>query len=67
MDQQRCYGCMRMISEPVCPHCGHPADGRNRPEQLRVGTLLRGRYLIGRVVERSSESLVYVALDQTQD
>ena len=67
MDQQRCYGCMRLISEPVCPHCGHPADGRNRPEQLRVGTLLRGRYLIGRVVERSSESLVYVALDQAQD
>lgn len=67
MDQQRCYGCMRLISEPVCPHCGHPAEGRNRPEQLRVGTLLRDRYLIGRVVERTSESLVYVALDQTQD
>lgn len=67
MDQQRCYGCMRLISEPVCPHCGHPADGRNRPEQLRVGTVLRGRYLIGRVVERCSESLVYVALDQARD
>ena len=67
MDQQRCYGCMRLISEPVCPHCGHPAEGRNRPEQLRVGTLLRGRYLIGRVTERSAESLVYVALDQTQE
>ena len=67
MDQHRCYGCMALVSEPVCPHCGHPAEGRNRPEQLRVGTLLRGRYLTGRVVERTSESLVYVALDQTQD
>lgn len=67
MDQYRCYGCMNMICEPVCPHCGHPADGHNPPGQLQTGTVLFGRYLIGRAVERSAGSLVYVALDQTQD
>jgi len=67
MEQFRCYGCMRLISDPVCPHCGHPAQGTNVPHQLTVGTVLRGRYLVGRAISQTEGSIEYVALDQSQD
>lgn len=67
MEQIRCYGCMRLISEPVCPHCGHPAQGTNVPHQLAVGTVLKGRYLVGRAISQTENAIEYVALDQRQD
>ena len=67
MEQFRCYGCMQMISDPVCPHCGHPADGVNAPHQLPVGTVLAGRYMAGRAINQTETAIVYIAYDQTEN
>ena len=65
-EQQRCMGCMSPLSEEdhKCPHCGYPATGVNPPEYLRVRTVLADRYLVGRVLEVSGDSAVYIALDR---
>lgn len=67
MEQYRCFGCMQLISEPVCPHCGHPAEGVNFPHQLPVGTVLGGRYFVGRAVNQTEKALTYVAYDQNEN
>ena len=67
MEQYRCFGCMQLISEPVCPHCGHPAEGVNFPHQLPVGTVLGGRYFVGRAVNQTENALTYVAYDQNEN
>lgn len=67
MEQYRCFGCMQLISEPVCPHCGHPAEGVNFPHQLPVGTVLAGRYFVGRAINQTESALVYISYDRNQD
>ena len=67
MEQYRCFGCMQLISEPVCPHCGHPAEGVNFPHQLPVGTVLGGRYFVGRAVNQTENALTYIAYDRKED
>ena len=67
MEQYRCYGCMQLISDPVCPHCGHPCDGVNFPHQLPVGTVLAGRYFVGRAINQTQTALVYISYDQNQE
>ena len=63
-----CMGCMSPLSEgeTKCTNCGYPATGVNPPEYMRVRTTVGGRYLVGRVLEVSGDSAVYMGLD-TQD
>ena len=65
-EKTMCMGCMseRDGSEGKCPHCGYPTGGVNPPEYLRVRTLLDDRYLVGRVLEISGDSAVYIGQDQ---
>lgn len=62
-----CMGCMQENSEfsETCYHCGYPAAGQNPPEYLPVRTVLNERYVIGRVLERRSDAVVYIGYDQT--
>ena len=66
MDLHRCYGCMRMITEIVCPHCGHPAGTVNESHQLPEGTVL-GQYVIGRAIGQGGFGITYIALDTQLD
>lgn len=68
-DKTICMGCMSPLTggDAKCPHCGYPASGVNPPEYLRVRTVLNGRYLIGRVLEVSGDSAVYMGLDRQDD
>jgi len=67
MEMRRCYGCMKLTSDAVCPLCGYPADGNNEPHQLPVGTVLAGKYELGQVQSQEENGIIYLALDQTQD
>ena len=49
MDQHRCYGCMQPLEGDRCPRCGWSRGKENEAHQLPVGTVLQGRYEIGRV------------------
>lgn len=62
-----CMGCMQANSEfsDTCYHCGYPATGQNPAEYLPVRTQLNARYVIGRVLEKRSDAVIYIGYDQT--
>ena len=61
-----CYNCFkpRSTSGP-CPNCGYdPAGEREKyPLALRPGSILNGRYIVGRVLGQGGFGITYIALD----
>ncbi len=65
-EQKLCYGCMEPLDgSTVCPHCGYSQDAAILACQLKPGTVLRERYLIGKALESNGEGITYLAFDQT--
>ena len=63
-----CYNCFREIHEhKKCPFCGYePALKKGKyPLALIPGTVLAGRYQIGRVLGQGGFGITYIAMDQT--
>lgn len=65
MEQRRCFGCMELTDGPVCLRCGCSEGEQNLPNLLPRGTVLAGRFLVGRAAEQLREGVVYLALDQS--
>ena len=66
----RCLKCMNQFEEMygVCPHCGQiPGQEEQEPFELRPGTMLAGRYLIGTAVGVGGFGITYRAWDNTLD
>lgn len=62
-----CYNCFAVrTGTGPCPHCGYdPArDGGKRPNALPHGSILAGRYILGRVLGQGGFGVTYVALDK---
>ena len=63
----RCLGCMREFGDGVgvCPYCGYvvgtEAAARNH---LAPGTVLQGRYTLGRALGQGGFGITYIAWDQ---
>ena len=60
----RCQSCFREFEGKVCPHCGYPEKGHNASHQLPVGTVLRGRYQIGKSLGQGGFGITYLAWDK---
>lgn len=65
-NMQRCYGCMREFGKQyeVCPHCGYIVE--TEPESkshLVPGTVLAGRYMLGKVLGHGGFGITYIAWD----
>ena len=68
MESKRCYGCMQYKEDgPFCEHCGYDERRQNAPHQLPAGTVLQGKYLIGRVLGQGGFGITYLGLDMTLD
>lgn len=65
MKFDRCFGCMEYLGEnTVCPSCSF--DNENipiRPRCIQPGQLLRGRYVIGKVLGEGGFGITYIAWD----
>ncbi len=64
----RCLGCMTEYEESnqVCPNCGYASDSRAESSlHLRPGTLLAGRYTIGKVIGFGGFGVTYISWDKT--
>lgn len=62
----RCMNCMREYEtgEEVCPVCGNRHGQEEQPEQaLRCGAILRGKYLVGKVMGQGGFGITYVGQD----
>ena len=48
-----------------CPHCGYDAaaSAGRYPSALRAGSILNGRYIVGRVLGQGGFGITYIALD----
>ena len=59
-----CFGCMEETASMPCPHCGYLHQ--NSAEQmfaLQPGTILYGRYLVGRVLGQGGFGITYIGYD----
>lgn len=67
---KKCMCCMRDYSESggACPICGYSEeqmriDAENNAEALKPETILKGRFILGRVLDMSDFSIIYIAWD----
>lgn len=59
-----CYGCMSpKNNSPICEHCGYNENLPNYPNQLPIGTVLNGQYLIGKVLGQGGFGITYIGWD----
>ena len=72
MNQQErniCYNCFKEKPEGggPCPCCGFDREenAAKYPAALRAGTVLKGRYVIGRVLGQGGFGITYLAWDQS--
>ena len=72
MNQQErniCYNCFKEKPEGggPCPCCGFDLEenAAKYPAALRAGTVLKGRYVIGRVLGQGGFGITYLAWDQS--
>lgn len=59
-----CLGCMKEKKEGACPHCGFDEKKyESYIYQLPPGTILSGKYLIGRVLGEGGFGITYIGWD----
>lgn len=67
--QNYCMNCMMPIEEAgqPCPHCGWSGSTALVPHQLRPGTVLNARYLVGNAIGQGGFGITYVGRDTRLD
>ena len=67
MGFRRCYKCMADLSgtvSPICPVCGFDNAHPQQPEQaLACGSILGGRYMIGKMLGQGGFGITYIGFD----
>lgn len=58
---------MNIKKNQVCEHCGHSDAAANQPHQLPCGTILNGRYMVGKVLGQGAVSITYIGWDKKVD
>ena len=68
MDETYCPFCMKplAVSDTVCPSCGEDLSGYQAlSHHLPSGTILQGRYLVGRFLGEGGFGITYIGRDLT--
>lgn len=58
-----CYGCMEAIEGYPCPKCGYSPMHTTVSYILQPGTILKGKYLIGKVLGQGGFGITYIGMD----
>lgn len=68
MKHQLCYRCMKPnANTAVCTYCSDNSNIPNEPHQLAAGTVLNGRYFIGRPLGQGGFGITYTGMDLQTD
>ncbi len=63
-----CPGCMNEAAgDRICPVCGYDSVSKNDVDCLNVRFVLNERYVIGKMLDRSSEGITYLAFDTAKN
>ncbi len=59
-----CPGCLEKTGVGnICPRCGFDRNSHRDSKYLPYGSILSGRYLLGKVLEENGDGITYLALD----
>lgn len=61
-----CMGCMNQIEEHIttCPYCGfNEKTNRQESYYLKPGTIVGGKYIVGKVMNYSGYTISYIGMD----
>lgn len=63
MEINLCFGCMEPTDTYPCPHCGYSPNQNGNEQALRAGTVLNGKYMVGRVLGQGGFGITYIGWD----
>lgn len=63
MEAGYCYGCMERIGTYPCPRCAYTPANTKTSYTLQPGTILNGKYLVGRVLGQGGFGITYIGMD----
>ena len=63
MEVNRCFGCMEEATTVPCPHCGYVPGDPGPDYALRPGTILNGKYLVGKILGQGGFGITYLGWD----
>ena len=64
MELSKCLGCMEDFRGYPCPKCGYdPKTAKNAEYALMPGTILAGKYLVGKVLGQGGFGITYIGWD----
>ncbi len=69
MDQFKklCYECMHDKGDRhTCPYCGSTEAPKQNFPMLPLGSLVGGRYVVGKALKQNSEGITYIAYDNRE-
>lgn len=59
-----CENCFEETTSSVCAHCGYdPSAAVNDPTMLTPGSILLGKYIVGKVIGKGGFGVTYLAYD----
>ena len=64
MELSKCLGCMEDFRGYPCPKCGYdPKTAKNAEYALTPGTILAGKYMVGKVLGQGGFGITYIGWD----
>lgn len=65
--ERLCFGCMNDNGgEKICPVCGYDSASKNPEDTLPVKFTVNNRYLVGKVISATGESITYIGWDNIE-
>lgn len=65
--ERLCMGCMNETDEQICPICGFDNASKNADDYLPLKFTVNNRYIIGKVLNVSGESVTYLGWDKANE
>lgn len=59
-----CFGCFEPVNDDIkCPHCGYKQQSPYSPSYIAPGTILKDKYMVGKLISHNGEGATYLAYD----